>query len=336
MSELHIETSIIIANIFRFPSVLPFSQMYPLCCIDIRNFLNQIYQFSDENFPYSSVIDRTLMESLDELLCNKVCKLLEGKLGTQYPGQIVQILTNLEHFETACDELQKLLYDARASTSASGPISLDALTRFRELKKTAEKRIFELVNSKIDDLIETAEYDWLANKPEDEPSLYMQELTQYLSVSMNSVLMGLPPEIKELVYFDSLSHTSRSILSLPLDDNVQSITPIAVDQFAKDVDYLSSFVDNLNNPILRENIDELVQTVSLMQTGNQEEFLDVAIYNKKYSRVDRQNGFILMEKVDTGKKAAERSSAGVTSPKEGSAFNTYAQRYGFNFNRGSS
>jgi hypothetical protein len=89
-----------------------------------------------------------------------VCKLLEGKLGTQYPGQIVQILTNLEHFETACDELQKLLFEARSSNSASGSIHLSALTRFKNLKKTAEKRIFELVNSKIDDLIETAEYDW--------------------------------------------------------------------------------------------------------------------------------------------------------------------------------
>ena len=72
----------------------------------------------------------------------------------------MQILTNIEHFETACEELQKLLFEAQSSTSASNPINLKALTRFRELKKTAEKRIFELVNSKIDDLIETAEYDW--------------------------------------------------------------------------------------------------------------------------------------------------------------------------------
>ena len=81
-------------------------------------------------------------------------------MGTQYPGQIVQILTNLDHFETACEELQKLLFEARSSTSAAGPVSLKALGRFRDLKKTAEKRIFELVNSKIDDLIETAEYEW--------------------------------------------------------------------------------------------------------------------------------------------------------------------------------
>jgi hypothetical protein len=143
-----------------FPCVLPFSQMYPLCCIDIRNFLNQIYLFSDESFQRSSVIDETLQKSLDELLCEKVCQLLVDRLSSQYPGQIVQILTNLEHFETACIELQHLLYEAQSSATSTGPIELGALEQFRAAKKTAEKRIFELVNSKIDDLVETAEYDW--------------------------------------------------------------------------------------------------------------------------------------------------------------------------------
>ena len=144
----------------KFPCVLPFSQMYPLCCIDIRNFLNQIYLFSDDYFQRSSVIDETLKTSLDELLCEKVCQSLVDRLSSKYPGQIVQILTNLEHFETACLELQGLLYEARSSGTATGPVELQALDRFRAGKKTAEKRIFELVNSKIDDLIETAEYDW--------------------------------------------------------------------------------------------------------------------------------------------------------------------------------
>lgn len=82
------------------------------------------------------------------------------RLSSQYPGQIVQILTNLEHFEIACQELQELLLEARSSRSATGPIVLGATEQFRAGRKTAEKRIFELVNSKIDDLIETADYDW--------------------------------------------------------------------------------------------------------------------------------------------------------------------------------
>lgn len=72
----------------------------------------------------------------------------------------MQILINLEHFEIACQELELLLVAARSTASAGGNITLNATEEFRSNKKTAEKRIFELVNSKIDDLIETAEYDW--------------------------------------------------------------------------------------------------------------------------------------------------------------------------------
>ena len=102
----------------------------------------------------------TCSQSLDELLTEKVCQSLVERLNSQYLGQIVQILINLEHFETACKELEHLLIRARSSTSAGGPITLKATDQFRGHKKTAEKRIFELVNSKIDDLVDTSDYDW--------------------------------------------------------------------------------------------------------------------------------------------------------------------------------
>ncbi|PTB66618.1 exocyst complex, sec15 subunit [Trichoderma citrinoviride] len=262
-----------------FPCVLPFSQMYPLCCIDIRNFLNQFYFFLDDHFQHSDIIDDTLRKSLDELLSEK-------------------ILINLEHFEIACRELEQLLIRARSSTSAGGPLRLNATEEFRNNKKTAEKRIFELVNSKIDDLVDTAEYDWLANEVPTEPSNYMQTLTRYLSNIMNSTLLGLPREIKELIYFDALSHAAEKILALPLSPEVRHINGHGVSALAQDVNYLTEFVGSLENgQMLRENLDELQQTVNLMQSDNHEEFFDISIRNKKYGRVDVLNGPMLLEKL---------------------------------------
>ncbi|KAL6800591.1 exocyst complex, sec15 subunit [Trichoderma sp. SZMC 28012] len=281
-----------------FPCVLPFSQMYPLCCIDIRNFLNQFYFFLDDHFQHSDIIDETLRKSLDELLSEKVCKSLVERLSSQYLGQIVQILINLEHFEIACRELEQLLIRARSSTSAGGPLRLNATEEFRNNKKTAEKRIFELVNSKIDDLVDTAEYDWLASGVPTEPSNYMQTLTRYLSNIMNSTLLGLPREIKELIYFDALSHAAEKILALPLSPEVRHINGHGVFALAQDVNYLTEFVGSLENgQMLRENLDELQQTVNLMQSDNHEEFYDISIRNKKYGRVDVLNGPILLEKL---------------------------------------
>lgn len=249
-------------------------------------------------------------------MSEKVCESLVERLNSQYLGQIVQILINLEHFETACLELEQLLVSARTSNTAAGPITLNATEKFRSNKKVAEKRIFELVNSKIDDLIETAEYDWMAIMLHTEPSNYMQTLTRYLSNIMNSVLLGLPTEIKELIYFDALSHAANMILvssnrsgvrsrktlishptqALPLSPEVKKINPNGVAALAKDVEYLTDFVDSLGNPILRANLDELQQTVHLMQADNSDEFFDISTRNKKYGNVNAVNGPILLDK----------------------------------------
>lgn len=309
-----------------FPCVLPFSQMYPLCCIDIRNFLNQFYFFSNDYFQHPTKIDDTLRKSLDELLTEKVCKSLVERLSSQYPGQIVQILTNLEHFETACHELEQLLIRARSSGSAGGPLTLAATEQFREHKKTAEKRIFELVNSKIDDLMETAEYDWMGHTAPSEPSSYIQTLTTYLSNIMSTTLLGLPREIKELIYFDALSHAASKILALPLSPDVKKINPNGVIALAQDVQHLTDFVDELENGfMLRSNLDELEQTIQLLSSENTDEFFDASTRNKKYGRVDAMNGPILLEKL-----TQQISSAGPTSQRFANFSSNLSSRFGSN------
>lgn len=55
----------------------------------------------------------------------------------------------------------------------------------------------------------------MAVTQETEPSSYMQTLKSYLSDIMKSTLLGLPREIKELIYFDALSHAVGRILVRP-------------------------------------------------------------------------------------------------------------------------
>ncbi|KIW75842.1 hypothetical protein Z517_10587 [Fonsecaea pedrosoi CBS 271.37] len=308
-----------------FPTVFPFSQMYPLCCIDIRNFLNQFYFFSAQEdnapSPLTSKIDSQLLTSLDDLLTTKVCASLVSKLSSQYLGQIVQILINLSHFTTACHELETLLATARSSSSAlSGggtvgpPVSLKATAQFSTHQKTAENRIFELVNSKVSDLIETAEYDWLSRDLPTEPSNYILTLTRYLSNIINSVLLSLPSSLKDLMLFNAISHTASSILSLPLSPQVDRITTACIAQMDMDIQHFRSYVETLpNNSILLESLDELIQTVALMSTDQPDEFYDISLRNKKYRNVDPLKGPQLLEKVvhvDVRSPVSARSAGG--------------------------
>lgn len=135
---------------------------------------------------------------------------------------------------------------------------------------------------------------------------------------MNSTLLGLPREIRELVYFDALSHAADKILvslgtldmhlclparilikpqALPLSPEVKHINPHGVAAITKDVQYLTDFVGSLENAfMLQQNLDELQQTVALMSVENAEEFYDVSIRNRKYGRVNAMNGPLLLEK----------------------------------------
>ncbi|ETI23323.1 hypothetical protein G647_05123 [Cladophialophora carrionii CBS 160.54] len=348
------------AHEMTFPTVFPFSQMYPLCCIDIRNFLNQFYFFSaqDDNAPspLSQKIDSQLLTSLDDLLTTKVCASLVSKLSSQYLGQIVQILINLSHFTTACHELESLLASARSSSSSSsqtstlngtssaatttGPsISLKATAQFSTHQKTAENRIFELVNSKVSDLIETAEYDWLSRDPPTEPSNYILTLTRYLANIINSVLLSLPSSLKDLMLFNAISHTASSILSLPLSDSVDRITTATIAQMDMDISHFRSYVETLpNNVVLLESLDELVQTIALMRTDQPDEFYDISLRNKKYRNVDPLKGPMLLEKVvhvDMGRSPTSAGGGGGGSGPNGSGQGAQGAGLGYSGSTGS-
>ena len=84
---------------------------------------------------------------------------------------------------------------------------------------------------------------------------------------------------------------------------MKHINANGVSALAKDAQYLNEFVSNLENgQMLRENLDELQQTVNLLQSDNQEEFFDISVRNKKYGRVDALNGPLLLEKQVTLKQ----------------------------------
>jgi hypothetical protein len=85
--------------------------------------------------------------------------------------------------------------------------------------------------------------------------------------------------------------------SLPLSPDVKRINLNGVAALAKDVHYLAEFVETLENPILKENLDELQQTVNLLQ--NPDEYYDDTIRNKRYGQVDAANAKALLDKYST-------------------------------------
>ena len=82
--------------------------------------------------------------------------------------------------------------------------------------------------------------------------------------------------------------------------DVTRINPNGVAAFAKDVRYLAEFVATLENPILGPSLEELEQTVALMQTENSEEFYDISTRAKKFGKVRAEVGAALLPKYVEG------------------------------------
>ncbi|RUP11994.1 exocyst complex subunit Sec15-like-domain-containing protein [Jimgerdemannia flammicorona] len=122
-------------------------------------FVHQFYQFAEGFSQTHGEMDDILKKAVDNLLIQKVNGILLKKLESMNLSQIVQIIINIEYFENACNGFEQLLMDTR-SFHRAGKIILKATNVFRDTRKRGEKRIFELVNFKIDEFLELADYDW--------------------------------------------------------------------------------------------------------------------------------------------------------------------------------
>lgn len=90
---------------------------------------------------------------------------------------------------------------------------------FRTALKQAVARIISVVSRQLDGFFEDATYDWLARKPplpsrngEEEPSGFLLDMVNYLSLSMDNQLAGLAPEHRNEVYRGALGHCSSSLM----------------------------------------------------------------------------------------------------------------------------
>ncbi len=105
-----------------------------MCCINIRNLVDQFYQFVEGVDQHHADIDELLRkvstglllrpgaiadsaaacQSLDGLLISHVSKNICTKLsGMRNLSQIAQMVINIEHFVIACDELETVLMTLR-------------------------------------------------------------------------------------------------------------------------------------------------------------------------------------------------------------------------------
>ncbi|KII94938.1 hypothetical protein PLICRDRAFT_120833 [Plicaturopsis crispa FD-325 SS-3] len=277
------------------PLNLPWSQSFYLCCQDIRSFIQKFYQFVEGVSQHHRNIDELLSKSLDTLLSAHVSESIGKRLaGTSTLSQIAQIVTNLEHFQIACSELERSLTSLR-STQRGGTIRLTAATSFASTLSRALQRISGLINSKLDDFFELSEYDWTPQSREDAPSMYLYELVNWLTTVVDSLV--IKEQYKNEAYRGAVAYIAECLMDFLAGRNIPMMNENAISNILVDVDFLEDEFKRIGRSHLTSVFTELRMTTSIVLTDTVQEYLIPANRQTSYSSVKHKRLQALLDKL---------------------------------------
>ncbi|KAI0677043.1 rsec15 [Trametes maxima] len=193
------------------PLNLPWSQGFYLSCQDIRSFVQNFYQFIEGVSQHHRNIDDLLSRSLDIILKTYINESIAKRVqSTTNLSQLSQIITNLEHFEIACSELERSLTNIRSS-QRGGTIRVMSAASFAATRNKALARVTEAMSSKLDDFFGLSEYDWTPKTREDAPSMYLYELVNWLTTVVDS--LALKDAYKEEAYRGAVGYIASCFMA---------------------------------------------------------------------------------------------------------------------------
>ncbi|KAF8270908.1 exocyst complex component sec15 subunit [Lactarius quietus] len=220
------------------PLNFPWSQSFYLCCEDIRDFVQRFYQFVEGVSQHHRNVDELLSKSLDLILSNYVSDGYGGNLTrTSTLSQVAQIITNLEHFEVACAELER------------------SLTAIRQL----------------DDFFGLSEYVWTPATREDAPSMYLYELVNWLTTVVDSLQIG--DAHKDEAYHAAAAYIAQCLMDFLNDRNIATMNENAMANVLVDVDFLEEQFRSAGRADLVSLFSELRATISIVLSDSVAEFL---------------------------------------------------------------
>ncbi|KAE8215560.1 hypothetical protein CF327_g1211 [Tilletia walkeri] len=295
-----------------FPITLPFSHTYPLCCMDIRNLVDQYYTFSEGFSQHTRDIDDILKKALDELLIQQVSTGIRSSLEkTKQLSQIVQIVVNAEHFRLACEELENLLIALRAP-HRGGKLKLDASSHFARTLLMAQGRIDAAIQEKLAQFLEMGSFEYTPQRARAEgrtgagvgagvgtTPTHLVELMRWLADVVESVLALLKEETKVGTYQRAFGYVANHMLygTLLVKDE-PSLNLKALQNVKAEVDFLAEKARENSRGQAASAFDEIHQTLTIILSEAVVEYTtSPSVRNAKYPAVKPATLAALLEKL---------------------------------------
>lgn len=314
------------ANVRLMPITFPFSEDYVHFCLGIRSLIEDVLLFIGQHYSYE-------LNEIKNILVNEI---VEKVLGDQ-PGVgisldirefisnnptkevVTQSYTNLEYYLYSVYEIGKLINRKLRDQTGIGINNIDAndvyalraVSHFSELRKFSEEEIFNMVDSKITELMDLVDYGdaWLTTDKHDEADFNIKDFALYLDNLFTKIFSNLPLAIKTLGLFRTFDRVSENFLDMLKD--AERYNRIGIENFDLDVKYIEESMQALyltnQNPgetatsALESTFTELRQSINLLLSENYLDFTNNSGYRMRYfDSVKYEDGMKLIAKMTSG------------------------------------
>lgn len=294
----------------KFPKRYPFSGFVTSVYSEVKCFIDESMKFNENLNISRTEIDNSVRKSANLLLTKTLNESLKTMLA--HPslslGQLAQMSVNTLHLEDACPSLEKYISDVTGTTDVNVILMrLYGASTFKDVRSDAEQRIFEKLNSKIDEFLGLASYNWAPSNARTQPSSYLVDLIAYLQGAFIT-FETLTGDVAKTACMSSCKHLAVNLKMFLFDDQVRQLNVNGLMGFDLDLKECESFaaskpVDGFEDGTLELCFQELRQLLTLVIDGDWSTFFsDYGTQTSKYNRVQPQNAVQLLEKMTDNKK----------------------------------
>lgn len=291
-----------------FPKKLPFSEFVPKVYCQLKEFIYACLKYSEDLHLSSTEVDDMIRKSTNLLLTRTLSHCLQYAIKKKNVGlaELVQVIINTTHLEQSCHFLEEFISNiTNVPPDTVNATKLYGTSTFKDARHAAEAEIYTSLNTKIDQFLQLADYNWVAVVQGGgtlAASDYLIDLMAFLK-STFTVFTNLPGNVAQTACMSACKHISTSLMQLLLDPDIRQISIGALHQLHADVKECESFaragpVAGFQGDTLLLAFSDLRQLLDLFTQWDWSTYL--ADYGKptcRYLRVNPHTALALLEKM---------------------------------------
>ncbi|RNA09952.1 exocyst complex component 6B [Brachionus plicatilis] len=284
---------------------LPYSGCVPKIFLEMKEFVNNCVKFSEGLNSSQTELDDMIRKPTNRLITERLSENIRQLINRVSLTQLVQIVVNTIYLEKSIELLEHHLLSVIKANSSKQSGKLQGISVFKDLRSEAETQIYELLNRKIDQLLDLESFNWNMTEAQGQASDYMKLLLNFLKSNLDS-FSHLPSKLAQTACVSACRHVAQSLMSQMINSKVKSINYGAIEQLNLDLLQCETFahsirVDGLDNETILFCFADVRQMIDLVISKEWSIYLnDYGKPDNKYNRVQLINAQILLEKLREG------------------------------------